>query len=80
LLPERKIHDRKYRKDYAIAGEVLPYTQFKKQLLHSDLLVQQSVQKKFGSANYRCWAIDFVALSGRCDVSGFETTDITPLN
>ena len=69
----------KYRKDYAIMGEVLPYAQFKKQLLHSDLLIQSSVQKRFGNANYRCWAVDYVALSARCDVSGFKTSDVTPL-
>ncbi len=70
----------KYRKDFAIAGEVLPFGQFKKQLMHSDLLIQASAQKKFGTMNYRCWAIDYTALTNRCDVSGFETTDIVPLN
>ena len=69
----------KYRKDYAIIGEILSYTQFKKQLIHSDLVLQQGVQKKFGTTNSRCWAIDFLALSERCDVSGFISTDVIPL-
>ena len=69
----------KYRKDYAIAGEVLPFSQFKKQLTHSDLLLQSSVQRKFGTSNFRCWSVDFDMLSSRCDVSGFETDGIVPL-
>ena len=69
----------KYRKDYAILGEVLPYQQFKKQLLHSDLLIQSNAQKRIGPNSVKCWIIDFVALSARCDVSGFITTEIEPL-
>ena len=69
----------KYRKDYAIMGEVLPYAQFKKQLTHSDLLIQSNAQKRIGQNSVKCWIIDFSALSARCDVSGFITTDVVPL-
>ena len=68
----------KYRKDFAIAGEVLPYTQFRKQLMHSDLLVQASVQKRIGSESQKAWIIDLGLLRTRCDVSGFENT-VVPL-
>ena len=53
--------------------------QFKKQLLHSDLLIQSNAQKRIGQSSVKCWAIDFVALSERCDVTGFIATDIEPL-
>lgn len=69
----------KYRKDYAILGEVLPYQQFKKQLQHSDLLIQSNAQKRIGQSSVKCWAVDFLALSERCDVTGFITTEIEPL-
>ena len=69
----------KFRKDYAIVGEVLPYAQFKKQLQHSDLLLEANVQKKIGSDNRKCWVVDFVALQERCDVSGFFITEVEPL-
>ena len=69
----------KYRKDYAIMGEVLPYAQFKKQLTHSDLLIQSNAQKRIGQNSVKCWILDFSALSARCDVSGFITTDVVPL-
>lgn len=76
-----QIYDRytKYRKDFAITGEVLPYGQFKKQLMHSDVFLQQNVQRKFNGVNARCWVVDFSTLSARCDVGGFDTTDIVPL-
>ena len=69
----------KFRRDYAIAGEVLPYAQFKKQLTYSDLLVQANVQKRIGGENRKVWIVDFELLQGRCDVSGFSATDVNPL-
>jgi hypothetical protein len=69
----------KYRKDYAISGEVLSYAQFKKQLAHSDLLIQANAQKRIGNENRKVWLLDYVILKARCDVSGFELTEIVPL-
>ena len=69
----------RFRKDYAITGEVLSYAQFKKQLMHSDLFIQANVQKRIGTENRKVWVINYEALASRCDVSGFEVTDISPL-
>lgn len=69
----------KYRKDYAIVGEVLTYAQFMKQLSHSDLFLGNNIQKKIHGMNAKCWAVDFEKLKQRCDVSGFEVTDIPPI-
>lgn len=73
----------KYRKDYAIVGEVLTYAQFKKQLMHSDVFLQHNVQHKFNGKNCKCWVINYQTLLEHCDVSGFETEDddaVKPLN
>lgn len=75
------IYDRftKYKKDYAIFGETLTYAQFKKQLQHSDLFIDSNVQKKFGTDNCKCWVINYKELKERCEVSGFNLTEIQPL-
>jgi putative DNA primase/helicase len=75
------VYDRytKYRKDYAILGETLTYAQFKKQLKHCDFFLESNVQKKIGSDNRRVWTLNYAELKARCDVSGFEITEITPL-
>jgi len=62
----------KYRREYAVTGEVLPYAQFKKQLEHSDFFIAKNKQMWLGSDNRRVWQLDFSLLSARCDVSGFE--------
>ena len=70
-----KIYDdyTKYRKDHALVGECLPYAQFKKQLKHSDIFIEENAQKRFPDGNSRCWVLDFAKLSTRIDVSGFLT-------
>ena len=73
----------KYRKDYAIVGEVLTYAQFRKQLMHSDVFLQHNVQHKFNGKNCKCWVINYQTLLEHCDVSGFDTEDedaVKPLN
>ena len=73
----------KYRKDYAIVGEVLTYAQFRKQLMHSDAFLQHNVQHKFNGKNCKCWVINYQTLLEHCDVSGFDTEDddaVKPLN
>ena len=69
----------KYRKDYAVVGETLTYAQFKKQLTHSDYFLESNVQKRIGSENRRVWTLNYELLKARCDVSGFEITEIEPL-
>ncbi|MEA4900569.1 DNA primase [Desulfitobacterium sp.] len=69
----------KYRKDYAVAGETLTYAQFKLQLSHSDYFLESNVQKRIGSENRRVWTLNYGLLKARCDVSGFELTEIEPL-
>ena len=69
----------KYRKDYAVVGETLTYSQFKKQLAHSDYFLESNVQKRIGSENRRVWTLNYELLKARCDVSGFEITEIEPL-
>lgn len=75
------VYDRytRYRKDYAIAGETLSYSQFKKQLLHSDFFLESNAQKRIGADNCRVWTVDYEVLKSRCDVSGFEITEAEPL-
>ena len=69
----------KYRKDYAIVGEVLTYAQFKKQLQHSEYFIASNQQKRIGTENRKCWIINYGLLRKNCDVTGFEVTEIEPL-
>ena len=78
-LPQMYDKYTKYRKDYAIIGEVLPYAQFRKQLQHSDLFIQQNYQRRINGNNTKCWVVNYQALKERCDVSGFEPEGIPPL-
>ena len=75
------VYDRytKYRKDYAIVGETLTYAQFKKQLQHSDFFMESNVQKRIGTENRRVWTLNYDLLKARCEVSGFENTEVVPL-
>lgn len=77
-----QVYDRytKYRKDYAVAGEVLPMAQFKKQLKASDLYMGNNVQRRIGGGpNTKCWVVDYETLLERCDAGGFDLTEIVPL-
>ena len=67
------IYDRytRYRRDCAIIGEVLPYTQFKKQLEHSEFFVEKNRNKRFGEDTKKVWVVNYAKLSQRCDVAGF---------
>ena len=75
------VYDRytKYRKDYAILGETLTYAQFKKQLQHSDYFLESNVLKRLGSDVRRVWTLNYELLKARCDISGFEITEVDPL-
>ena len=76
-----KIYDdyTRYRKDYAIQGDVLTYTEFKRQLKHSDLYVDSNVQRRMGDKNQKVWVIRYDLLSSRSEVSGFAADDVKPL-
>ena len=71
------VYDRytKYRKDYAVLGEVLTYNQFKKQLEHCEFFVEKNKGKRFVNVTKRVWVVDFHMLSKLCDVSGFAQED-----
>ena len=63
----------KYRREYDVRGEVLSYTEFSKQLQHSDLFKQKGKQVFQPSIrkNTKMWVLDFNLLNSRCDVSAF---------
>ena len=67
------VYDRytKYRKDYAVQGEVLTASQFRKQLEHSDYFIAKQKIKRLGDEVKRVWVVDFEKLSRVADVSGF---------
>jgi hypothetical protein len=61
----------RFKKDCAIAGEALPYSQFRKQLEHSEFFVEKNRVKRMGEELKRVWVLDFGRLSSCCDVAGF---------
>ena len=76
----RGIYDRytQYRRDHAILGECLPYSQFMKQLRKSDLFVANKVIR-FGDDTKKAVLLDYALLCQRCDIEGFLHTHIEPL-
>ena len=74
------IYDRytRYRKDCAILGETLTYSQFKKQLEHSEFFVTKNKSKRMGEDVKKVWVVDFTALSKRCDIAGFIKESTSP--
>lgn len=62
----------RYRKEYAIPGEVLSYSEFRRQLRYSDLYIDNNVQHRMGGTNQKVWAIRYDLLASRSDVSGFR--------
>jgi len=73
----RKIYDRytKYRKDYAVWGEVLRVGDFYKQLTFSKYYVSKDKEVRIGGKVCRVWVVDFEKLQQSCDVSGFLETE-----
>ena len=70
------VYDRytKYRKDYAIVGEVLTDRQFYKQLEHTDYFIAKNRTERVGGKPYKVWIIDYEKLSQVVDVLGFMTS------
>jgi hypothetical protein len=75
-----KVYDRftKYRRDYAIVGECLPYPQFLKQLRKSELFIDYK-PVRFNSGLAKAYVLDHNAILKCCDISGFDSTDVVPL-
>ncbi len=69
----------KYRKDYAVTGEVLTYTEFRRQLKHSDIYVSNNDPRRMGDKVQKVWTLRFDVLQKRSSVDGFITDDIKPL-
>ena len=69
------VYDRytRYCKDYAVLGENLSYTNFKKQLAHSEYFIAKNEPKWVGNKTRRVWIIDFDKLASVTDVGGFQT-------
>ena len=76
----KSVYDRytRYRRDHAIVGECLTYSQFMRQLRNSDLYIMTKVVR-FGSETKKAVVLNYEVLSQRCDVSGFNTSGIVPL-
>ena len=73
----RKIYDRytKYRKDFAVWGEVLRVSDFYKQLTFSKYYVSNDKEVRIGGKPCRVWIVNFEKLQQSCDVSGFLETE-----
>ena len=67
----------RYRKDYAIMGEVLSAKQFYKQLEHSVYFIAKNKPKRMGDIVRKVWVVDFEKLSLVADVSGFVAVKAT---
>ncbi|MDD4774733.1 MAG: DNA primase, partial [Eubacteriales bacterium] len=69
----------RYRKDYAIKGEILTYQQFRLQLEHTDYFIEKNAVRRINSENRRVFILNYTLLKTRCDVSGFEISESQPL-
>ena len=68
----------KYRRDHAILGECLTYSQFMRQLWKSDLYIETKVVR-FGNETKKAAILDYAMLAQRCDVSGVSGYAALPL-
>ena len=67
-----------YRRDHAIVGECLPYSQFIKQLRKSDLFVEAKTIR-FGEDTKHAMILNYPLLRSRCDIDGFLQSQVEPL-
>jgi len=67
-----------YRRDHAITGECLPYTQFMKQLKKSDMYMEMKVIR-FGDDTRRAIILNYPMMRQRCDIDGFLHSNVEPL-
>lgn len=76
----RAAYDRytKYRRDHAILGECLSYSQFMRQLRRSDLFIEDRTVR-FVSEARKAAILDYTLLVTRCDVTTFSASGAVPL-
>lgn len=76
----RGFYDRytQYRRDHAILGECLPYTQFMKQLRKSDLYMGDRAVM-FADTSRKAVLLNYDLLRQRCDIEGFLQSQVEPL-
>ena len=67
-----------YRRDHAICGECLNYSQFMKQLKKSDLFIATKTIR-FGEDTKCGIVLNYPLLCKRCDIDGFLHTQVEPL-
>ena len=77
----RGVYDRytQYRRDHAILGECLPFSQFMKQLRKSDLYLETKTVR-FEDTPKNAIVLNYPLLRSRCDIEGFLQSQIEPLN
>jgi hypothetical protein len=68
----------KYRRDHAIQGECLTYSQFTKQLRSSDLFVAYK-PVRFEDGPARAFVLDYAAVRERCDLESFNGSVVEAL-
>lgn len=76
----RGVYDRytQYRRDHAIFGECLPFSQFMKQLRKSELYLDTRTVR-FGDDPKKAVILHYGLLRQRCDIEGFLQSQVKPL-
>jgi len=67
----------KYRKDYAIVGEVLSLNEFRKQFRKSAYCIKANTTARIKGVSTKVWKVDYEALQRVCNVSAFMESDNT---
>jgi hypothetical protein len=67
----------KYRKDYAIVGEVLSLNEFRKQFRKSAYCIKANTTARIKGVSTKVWKVDYEALQRVCNVSAFMESDDT---
>ena len=72
-----KVYDRftQWRREHAIMGECLGYSQFLKQMKNSDLFIEHK-DVWFDSGNVKATILNFSEILDRCDLTTFSGSDI----
>ena len=76
----RGVYDRytQYRRDHAILGECLPFSQFMKQLRKSELYLETRTVR-FGDDPKKAVILHYNLLRQRCEIEGFLQSQVKPL-
>lgn len=69
----------KYRREHAIGGECLEYTQFLKQLRQSDLFIAYKPVRISGMLK-RVYVLDYEEIQKRCEITSFDPTMPEPIS